>query len=195
MNKSCHTHEWVLSHIWIGHITHMNESCHTYEWVMSRIWMSHVTHMNGLTRGVVSPRICVGERVDVRTWVGVCMCMCECVWGCACGEERVKESCHTYGWVMSHIWMHFLEESHLLYTVWKRECLCVKDIESESAWERERARAARVCMSVCVWGGESFCVCACACVKGCGREEMSHVTHGNEWCRHVKSCECVVSHI
>ena len=24
----------------------MNESCHTYEWVMSHIWMSHGTHMN-----------------------------------------------------------------------------------------------------------------------------------------------------
>ena len=39
-------YEWVMSHMWMSHVTHMNESCHTYEWVMSRIWMSHVTHMN-----------------------------------------------------------------------------------------------------------------------------------------------------
>ena len=53
--ESCHTHEWmmrcdtyewVISHVWTSHVTHMNESCHTYEWVVSHIRMSHVTHMN-----------------------------------------------------------------------------------------------------------------------------------------------------
>jgi len=28
----------------MSHVSHMNESCHTYEWVMSHIWMSHVSH-------------------------------------------------------------------------------------------------------------------------------------------------------
>jgi len=32
MNGSCHTHEWVMSHVWMGHGTHI--------W-----WVSHVTHM------------------------------------------------------------------------------------------------------------------------------------------------------
>jgi len=51
-----HTYEWVMSHIWMCHGTHMNESCHTYKWflelrfadswVMAHIWMSHVTHTN-----------------------------------------------------------------------------------------------------------------------------------------------------
>ena len=50
-NESCHTHEWVMSHmieshVWIRRVTHMNESCHTYQWVMSHTWMSHVAHMN-----------------------------------------------------------------------------------------------------------------------------------------------------
>ena len=31
---------WVMSHIWMSHVSHMNESCLTYEWVMSHIWMS-----------------------------------------------------------------------------------------------------------------------------------------------------------
>jgi len=26
------------------HITHVDESCHTHEWVMTHMWMSHVTH-------------------------------------------------------------------------------------------------------------------------------------------------------
>jgi len=43
-NASYYTYEWVVSHIWMSHVTHMNESCHTYEWVMSHIWMSRVTH-------------------------------------------------------------------------------------------------------------------------------------------------------
>ena len=44
---SGHTYEWVMSHIWMGHVTHMNGSCHTYEWVIWHIWMGHVTDMNG----------------------------------------------------------------------------------------------------------------------------------------------------
>ena len=53
MNESCHTYEWVMSHIWMSHVTHMNESCHTWEWVMSHIWvvvshiwMSNLAHVN-----------------------------------------------------------------------------------------------------------------------------------------------------
>jgi len=33
MNESCHTYEWVMSHVWMSHVTRMNESCHTYECV------------------------------------------------------------------------------------------------------------------------------------------------------------------
>jgi len=42
-NESYHTHETVMSHTWMSHVTHMNESCHTHEWVMSRTWMNQVT--------------------------------------------------------------------------------------------------------------------------------------------------------
>jgi len=33
--------QWVMSHMWMSHVTHVNESCHTYEWVMSHTWMLH----------------------------------------------------------------------------------------------------------------------------------------------------------
>jgi len=68
MSESCHTYEWVMSHIWVSQVTHMSEpcqtfesrtscarkastcarkkSCHANEWVMSQIWMNHVTNMN-----------------------------------------------------------------------------------------------------------------------------------------------------
>ena len=82
MNESCHTYEWVvshmnescytygcvMSHIWMSHVTHMNESCHTYKWtshvtlmdeschtyerVMSHIRTSHATQEKGKPRGV-----------------------------------------------------------------------------------------------------------------------------------------------
>ena len=35
-----------MSHRWTSHVTDMNESCHTYEWVMSHIWMRHATLTN-----------------------------------------------------------------------------------------------------------------------------------------------------
>ena len=44
VNESCHTCEWVMSHIWMSHVTRMNESCHTCEWVMSHMWMSYNTY-------------------------------------------------------------------------------------------------------------------------------------------------------
>jgi len=69
-NESCHTYQWVVSHLWMSpvshtredgkrvcsaqgdmshvcmsHVTCMNESCHMHEWDLPSIWMSHVTHV------------------------------------------------------------------------------------------------------------------------------------------------------
>jgi len=44
--RRSYTYGWVISHIWMRHITHMDESYHTYGWVISHIWMSHITHMD-----------------------------------------------------------------------------------------------------------------------------------------------------
>jgi len=43
-NESCHTYEWVMSHTWMSHVTHMNESCHRYEPVTSHIWQIPITY-------------------------------------------------------------------------------------------------------------------------------------------------------
>ena len=81
MDESYHTwtspttHEWVVSHIWMRHVTHINESWHTYEWVMSHTWTSPTTH----------------EWVMSHIWMR--------------HNTLMNESCHTYEWVMSHIWM------------------------------------------------------------------------------------------
>ena len=55
MNESYHTHEWVMPHPWLGHVTHMicNQS-HEYvplTWICYSThtpltWICHTTHMN-----------------------------------------------------------------------------------------------------------------------------------------------------
>ena len=57
LGESCLTYEWVMSHVWMSHVSYMNESCLTYEWVMSHIWVSHVYFFNSsrpIHRWVVS---------------------------------------------------------------------------------------------------------------------------------------------
>jgi len=36
--------EWVLSHVWMSHISHVKESCQTFAGVMSRTWVDPVTN-------------------------------------------------------------------------------------------------------------------------------------------------------
>jgi len=78
VNGSCHAYEWVMSHIWMGHVAHMNESC-----CMSQIWMCHVAHVN--------------ESRHTREWVMSHLWMSH--------VTPMNESYHTYEWVMSHLWM------------------------------------------------------------------------------------------
>jgi len=104
MNESCYTYEWVMSHIqwvishtwmshvthmdelWMSHVTHMNESCHAYEWVMSHIWMSHVTHVNEschtCTIGNYHGGFAAGMRWVPHIWIS--------------HVTHMNESCHTY---------------------------------------------------------------------------------------------------
>jgi len=96
VNESCHKYEWVMSQIWMSHVSHinevshMNESHHTYEWVMSRMWMSHVPHVN--------------ESCPACEW-GISH-----IW--MSRVTRMDESRHTYEWITAHIWM-----SHVTFMV------------------------------------------------------------------------------
>ena len=107
MNESCLTHEWVMSHTWMSHVSHMNESCLTHEWVMSRIFetqsqlhdisfqiraMSHVTYDRVTSQSWMSH---VTQRVGWTIYAG----------GFGSGgwvTSRITESCHKHEWVMSH---------------------------------------------------------------------------------------------
>jgi len=83
VSGSCHACEWVVSHMWMSHATHVNESCHTCEWVVSHMWMSRVTHVNE------SCHTC--ESVVSHMWMS--------------RVTHVHESWHTCGWVVSHMWI------------------------------------------------------------------------------------------
>jgi len=62
----------------MSHVAPMNESCRTYKWVMSHVWMSHVTHTNESCHMCtcaalhISIDLCMRERV--------CVCVCEWMW-------------------------------------------------------------------------------------------------------------------
>jgi len=128
--RSCRhrTDEWVMSHIWMRHVTNMNESCHTYDGIMSHKRMSHVSHRNASRICMRSSRHCTYDWVMSRMWLSHVASVresChtyECVsyayewvmsriemrrgyaWG-AVDIARMNVSCHTSAWVVSQIWV------------------------------------------------------------------------------------------
>ena len=125
MNESCHTYEWVMSHVWRSHVTRMNESCHTYEWVTSYIWKhTNESWHRGWTsfnmwrsHGTKSfPNGC-GDLWGI--WVMAYVRMRHVTHinkSCPtrkCGPSRktmssvthMNELCHTQEWALSHTWM------------------------------------------------------------------------------------------
>ena len=127
MNESCHTYEWgchiwisciiyewVMSHIWMSHVTHMNESFHTYEWTMSHIWISHVTHMTESCHTCMNYVTHMNEPYHRNEWV----------------ISRMNEAHHTwmrhvkYGYAMSymnevcHIWMRHIKYEFVVSRIW-----------------------------------------------------------------------------
>ena len=113
MNEPCHI--WISHIIHEGVMSHMHESCHiwmrhvAYEWGMSpmkescpHIWISHFTVRSWWVAGVTYNRVL------------------------SHGNESyyiMNESCHTYEWVMSHIWTshvtHMNESYYICLVAWE----------------------------------------------------------------------------
>jgi len=107
MNESCHTYEWGMSHTWMHQVPHMNESCHTYEWVMSHIWMSHVTHMDA-SSPTSCTLVCTKSNIwmcHINFWASLCVFQVYVYffWYFTCISR------HTYERVMSHFRCMFEE--------------------------------------------------------------------------------------
>jgi len=101
MIESCHTYEWVMSHICMSHVTHIHDSRHTYEWV---------THTNE-SRHTYEWVICVAQET-LTEWCAMCLRDTSDVWRksvCVC--MCVTRVCDT-------------DESHAC-AIWKCVCVCV----------------------------------------------------------------------
>jgi len=115
-------YEWVMSQIWMHHVTDMNESCQKYEWVMLHIWMSHVTHMNdschvlqNVSRSGMQHESAIRSPPLLPRMSESCH-KCECVMSQIWMSHvtDMNELCHRYEWVMSHKWMGHVIHSKIL---------------------------------------------------------------------------------
>ena len=100
-NGSCLISEWVMSHIWMSHVSFVNElylprirvlDSNVEKWVMSHIWVSHVSYLSEsclIREWVVSPSHS-SSRLECREMSHV---------------SYLSESCLISKWVMSHSWM------------------------------------------------------------------------------------------
>ena len=127
MNESCHTYEWVMAHIWMGHVTHewviphiwlshvthallshvthIYESCHTCDWIMPHTWLSHVTWQG------------VRERVGYNYNKSHCNPRYAPL-------RHLIESCHrhvTHMWLnhVTHMWLNHVTHMTSRQFVWK----------------------------------------------------------------------------
>jgi len=86
------TYEWVTSHIWMSHVTHVNNSCHAYIYVWERhtsvtwyVWERHA--LVTISYGVI--KAFTYERVTSHIWIS--------------HVTHMNESCHTHESFMSHV--------------------------------------------------------------------------------------------
>jgi len=142
-NVTCHTYEWVMSHICTNQVTHMNESHHTYEWVMSDIWtrvmypfLKHVFTLRVMYRflkHVFILRIGFLTHVFASTWSALhhaCTRWYDQPRSHMWHDSFIRvipprldhvcdmtltwsTSCHTYVAVMSHLWTSHMCECFL----------------------------------------------------------------------------------
>ena len=218
MNESCHTCEWVMSHIWMSHVTHMNESCHTYEWVMSHVWISHVTHMNESCHTVQIGSQTPSDGYKSRhtyEWVMWHVWMSHVTHMNKSQHMRTRvlsqhkasthavqtgsttlsdwyESCHTYGWIMSHIWMsHVTPMNESCHTYeWVMSHLLMSHVTrmNESCSLISFMCVARLIhiIHMCGTTRDSWLKCACGMSHSCGTAHSHHshvcdMTHSYVW--------------
>jgi len=90
MNDSCHSCEWVTSHMRMSHVTHVNESRHTFIWVGMYMGLQSASRSLLPMNENKSCHICewVTSHIYLDRWMG-----------------EWNESRHTCEWVTSHIYL------------------------------------------------------------------------------------------
>ena len=125
MNESCHPYEWVMSPIWMSHVTYiafkgpsvsaqgLRVPTINFTQVMSRIWMSYVTHTN-----VMTPRVS-RFMTHAYVWHDSFICVTWLIHMC--------DMTHAYVWHDSFIcvaWLiHMCDMTHAY--VWHDSFICV----------------------------------------------------------------------
>jgi len=160
--------KWVISHLYMmSHVSRTNDvhpiACKYFPTLQICSLLIKFPSCSPLIQQL---GVCVCVYVCVRARV----CVCVCVWVCICQGVtcvHVNESCHTYEWVMSHIWRSL---THIVYVSTSMYLACVCLCECE-------CMCVRVCVRMCV------CVYVCMCV----RVYIFHV--------YVYTCKQVMSHV
>jgi len=134
MNDSCHTHEWVMSHTWKSHVTHMNESCHTHEWVMSQLWRSH--------------------RQEELEWVGKCVCVTRLIRLSLCGTWLI--CMHRRGCGATGVWQH-VQQSCVTRT--NKSCRNYECVTGERNWSESENVCTWHDSFICLYVGHDSFIC------------------------------------
>jgi len=131
---------------------------------MSHIWMSHSTHMNKpcLTCEWVMTHRCKSQ-VKYSVFKNM--------------REFIHEACHTYGWVIAHIWInhvtHANESCHTYKRVMSYPHICKESCDISISGSMREFRESHV---ICIDESRHARECVMAHIW------MSHVTHRNASC-------------
>ena len=90
--ESCDMYEYVMSHIWISHVSYIYESCLIYEYIMSHMWIRHVSHMKTSCHTYRRASQLMSHTYEwVMSYIQTSH------------VSFTNEWCLTYEWVMSHM--------------------------------------------------------------------------------------------
>ena len=93
------THLGVMSHMSMGHATHMHGSCQRYQWFIPHIYTSHVTRMHRVMPHIFKSHVRhMNELCNTHTQVMTHTSMSH--------DTHINESCYTYAS------RHIYEQSH-----------------------------------------------------------------------------------
>ena len=118
-NESCHTYEWILSHMW-------NESCHTYDKIMTHVWNESCHMYDRVMTHMWNESCHTYARVMTHVWSEVTSYTEANASIAKCVTSRINEARHmwighvAYEWVMSH--MIRLCQIRIRYVIRQSEC-------------------------------------------------------------------------
>ena len=96
VNESCHTCAWVMSHMWMCHVTRMNE------WIIPQMWMSHTSHTKRVDKSCPT-----WHPVVPHVWRLNDVLMNHVPRFVERSIERLIGTCPTWQRVMPHVWIRW----------------------------------------------------------------------------------------